>query len=109
MAETKTLESGTTVTVKDMSIDDMDTCKDAIQVTFDNGVATSVSNVNKGRTMWLRKGLSQIGDWKAKNGEMPPDSAIKSLSDKEQQEVSEFIQKCQVTTKKKPLNSNSMS
>jgi len=109
MAESIKLKSGIEITIKDMSIDEMDSCKDSLEVTFNEGVATGVKNVNRTRTRWLRAGLSHVDTWRAKNGEIPPDEALKMLSDEDKQEAAEAIQEAQVITKKKLPNSNSMS
>tara|TARA_Y100001951_G_scaffold91474_1_gene85478 strand:- start:2984 stop:3313 length:330 start_codon:yes stop_codon:yes gene_type:complete len=109
MAEIKTLKSGITITIKDMSIDEMDDCRDSIDITFADGQPSSIKNVNKTRTKWLRAGLSGIGDWKAVNGEMPPDSALKQLTDEDKQEASDLIQAAQVVTRKKQPASPSTS
>lgn len=109
MAETKTLKSGIVITIKDMSIDEMDECRDSIDVTFSDGQPSGIKNVNKTRTKWLRAGLSAIGEWKATGDETPPDSALKQLSDEDKQEASELIQAAQVVTKKKQPASPSTS
>ena len=104
-----TLPSGLVVEIRALSIDDMDECKDTINVLFKDGAPSGVTNVNKGRTLWLRKGLCAIGDWKSTNGECPPDSVLIQLDDEDRIKASDLIQEAQSVSKKKPSHSRSMS
>ena len=91
------LESKRKVTIKEMSIDDMDFCQDLTVVRFENGEATGVSNMAKARTAWLRRGLKG-GDFKSfKVGAdgLVEDSVLKQLSDDEKNELSLKIQEYQ--------------
>ena len=110
MAKTKRcLPSGIDIEIKDMSIDDIDFCKDSVKVAFDNGQPVAVNGVNASRTLWLRKGLVRIDDSYSKNGEGPPDSALKLLTEDDKIKAAELIQKAQVVDRKKNTATTSMS
>lgn len=91
------LSSGRKVLIKSMSIDDIDECKDAMQIVFGfNQQAQSITGLNKARTLWIRKGLGG-GDFVSKwNKSKPvPDDVIKELTDAENVELVEKIQEKQ--------------
>ena len=91
------LSSGRKVLIKSMSIDDIDECKDAMQIVFGlNQQAQSVTGLNKARTLWIRKGLGG-GDFETKwNKSKPvPDDVIKELTEAENVELVEKIQEKQ--------------
>lgn len=102
----KTLKSGRKVVIKDMSLDDIDECKDTLDIEFTGGEAKHIRNVNKARTKWLRKGLGG-GDFKEwnPNGANAPDSVIKQLSDAEKEELHSMIQEAQSLGEDMPSNS----
>ena len=91
------LSSGRKVLIKSMSIDDIDECKDTMQIVFGNNQqAQSITGINKARTLWIRKGLGG-GDFTSKwNKSKPvPDSVIKEMKDTEMVELVELIQEKQ--------------
>ena len=107
----KTLKSGRKVLIKEMLLDDIDTCKDMLQVIFDKGQAKTVSGLNKQRTQWIRKGLGggDFKNWSKPGGGDVPDSVIKQLDDPEREELVSLIQEAQRLGEENPSNSNSMS
>ena len=107
----KTLKSGRKVVIKDMSLDDIDTCKDMLQIIFDGGKASTVRGINKQRTNWIRKGLGggEFKNWPNPNGASAPDHVIKQLNDDEREELVQFIQEAQTLGEADPSSSNSMS
>ena len=105
----RTLPSGVEIEIREMSVDDIDECKDFITVSFEDGKPQSITNVNKSRTLWLRKGLSAVGEWKSKNGACPPDEFLKTMDEDDRQKALNLIQDAQVVTKKKPSSPPSMS
>jgi hypothetical protein len=79
------LESGTSVTIQEMSVDDVDMCNDILEVKFDqNNVATSIMNMAKARTAWLRKGVLGCDD-----------KMLKALSDNDKAELMIAVQEFQ--------------
>ena len=101
----KKLKSGRKVLIKDMSLDDIDECKDTLDIEFTDGQAKHIRNVNKARTKWLRKGLGggDFKNWKP-NGTDAPDAAIKQLSDIEKEELHGLIQEAQSLGEDMPSN-----
>ena len=96
------LSSGREIVIKEMSIDDIDECKDSLEIIFkDEGRV--VRGASKARTKWIRKGL-QGGDFKSKDGKgkyegtktkIVPDYVIKQLKDTEIDECAMKIQEAQ--------------
>ena len=96
------LSSGREIIVKEMSIDDIDECKDTLEIIFaDKG--RIVKGASKARTKWIRKGL-QGGDFKSKDGKgkydgtkskTVPDYVIRQLKDLELDECAMKIQEAQ--------------
>lgn len=96
------LSSGREIIIKEMSIDDIDECKDALEIIFaDKG--RIVKGASQARTKWIRAGL-QGGDFKAKDGKKKyegsrsktvPDYIIKQLKDTEIDECAMKIQEAQ--------------
>ena len=105
MLETK-LQSGRMVKIKDMSLNDIDNCKDTLKIEFEDGKAKAINNVNKARTKWIRKGLGggDFNNWEP-NGKDTPDNVIKQLSDEEQAELHGLIQDAQSLGEEVPSNS----
>ena len=108
---TKTLKTGRKVLIKDMSLDDIDFCKDMLEINFKDGAPAGVSGLNKQRSHWIRKGL---GGGSFKNWEKPtegdaPDHVIKQLTDPEREELVTLIQEAQTLGEGPPSSSNSMS
>tara|TARA_R100000005_G_C4996893_1_gene203671 strand:- start:1164 stop:1505 length:342 start_codon:yes stop_codon:yes gene_type:complete len=104
------LSSGRTIRVKELSIDEMDDCKDVARILFDGKEVKSIANVNRARTNWLRKGIIG-GDFKSWNGDgkVIPDSAIKEMSNEEVDEAVMQIQECQQLGEFKSTNTSSTS
>lgn len=102
----KTLKSGRKVLIKDMSLDDIDECKDTIDIEFSNGQAKHIRNVNKSRTKWLRKGIAggDFKNWKPNLELEAPDAVIKQLSDTEKEELHGLIQEAQSLGEDMPSN-----
>ena len=81
-----------------MSLDDIDDCKDMLQVNFKDGAPSGVSGLNKQRSQWIRKGLGggDFKNWKKPNPKVDaPDHVIKQLSDTEREEIVILIQEAQ--------------
>ena len=107
----KTLKSGRKVMIKDMKLDDIDRCKDLLQVIFEDGQARTVSGLNRQRTQWIRKGLGggDFKNWPSPGKGDAPDNVIKQLDDSEREELVALIQEAQSLGEEIPSNSNSMS
>ena len=101
----KKLTTGKKVLIKDLGEDTIVDLKDIMEfVSYPNGSGT-VKNVNKHRLAWLREGTAGLGDWKAKNGEIIEDQLLKTLTEKEKDELFKFIQEAQVLNPSKPSHS----
>ena len=100
MTEVK-LMSGRKVLIKDMTIDQIDECKDVLQLIYTDGETSSIRNVYKARTAWLRNGIGggDFDDFVEINGKAA-DNILKQLSDEETEEVVNEIQKAQRLEKK---------
>jgi hypothetical protein len=72
------------VKIKEMSVDDIDTCNDLPQMRYENDQVVAITNLSKARTAWIRKGV-----------EGADDSFIKSLSEDEKNELSLAVQEYQ--------------
>ena len=98
----KKLTTGKKVLIKDLSEDKIADLKDIMEfVSYSNGSST-IKNVNKHRLAWIRAGVNGIGDWKAKNGELVDDQILKTLTEKEKDELFTLIQETQVLNPSKP-------
>jgi len=106
----KTLSTGRKVKIKEMTIDQIDDCKDMVQIVFVDGDAKTIANVAKAKTAWIRAGLSggDFKNWKH-DGKVVPDSVIKQLTDVEKEELALVIQEAQVLGESKPSDSASIS
>ena len=101
----KKLATGKKVLIKDLGEDKIADLKDIMEfVSFPNG-STTIKNVNKHRLAWIRKGLNGLGDWKAKNGEIVDDQLLKTLTEREKDELFVLIQEAQVLNPSKPSHS----
>ena len=101
MKETK-LSTGKKVLIKDLGEDKIVDLKDIMEfVSYPNGSST-VKNVNKHRLAWIREGTGGLEDWKAKNGEIIEDQLLKTLTEKEKDELFTLIQEAQVLNPNKP-------
>ena len=96
------LSSGREIIIKEMSIDDIDECKDSLEIVFANE-GRVVKGASKARTKWIRKGL-QGGNFTKKDGKgnyegtrqkIVPDYVIKQLKDEELDECAMKIQEAQ--------------
>ena len=105
----KKLSSGTKIVIKDLGEDKIADLKDIMVFCTHPDGRTSIQNVNKQRLAWMREGLSGLGEWKAKNGEMVADDILKSLTEEEKDEAYKLIQEAQVLNPNKPSNSALMS
>ena len=94
--------------IKDMKLDDIDRCKDLLQVIFEDGQARTVSGLNRQRTQWIRKGLGggDFKNWPSPGTGNAPDSAIKELTDSEREELVSLIQEAQTMGEENPSSSN---
>tara|TARA_R100001594_G_scaffold14555_3_gene31008 strand:+ start:12644 stop:12964 length:321 start_codon:yes stop_codon:yes gene_type:complete len=106
MKEVK-LRSGRKVMIKEMSLDDIDDCKDILRIVFEGGKASTIAGVNKQKTAWLRKGIGG-GDFKYwdKKSNIISDNVIKELKDTERDELVDLIQEAQTLGEENPSNSN---
>ena len=102
----KKLKSGRKVLINEMSLDDIDGCKDMVQVIFDEGLVQTVKGLNKQKTAWIRKGLGggDFKNWGEKNI-LAPDNVIKQLSESEKDELIDLIQGCQILGEDNPSSS----
>ena len=101
----KKLSTGRKVLIKDLGEDTIVDLKDIMEfVSYPNGSST-IKNVNKHRLAWIREGTGGLEDWKAKNGEIIKDLLLKTLTEKEKDELFKFIQEAQVLNPKKPSDS----
>ena len=98
----KKLTTGKKVLIKDLGEDTVVDLKDIMEfVSYPNGSST-IKNVNKHRLAWIREGTGGLGDWKAKNGEIIEDLLLKTLTEKEKDELFTLIQETQVLNPSKP-------
>ena len=101
----KKLKTGKKVLIKDLGEDTIVDLKDIMEfVSYPNGSST-IKNVNKHRLAWIREGTGGLEDWKAKNGEIIRDILLKTLTEKEKDELFTLIQEAQVLNPKKPSDS----
>jgi len=101
----KKLSTGRKVLIKDLGEDTIVDLKDIMEfVSYPNGSST-IKNVNKHRLAWIREGTAGLEDWKAKNGEIIEDQLLKTLTEKEKDELFTLIQEAQVLNPKKPSDS----
>jgi len=101
----KKLSTGIKVLIKDLGEDQIASLKDIMVFASYPDGSSSVKNVNKHRLAWIREGLSGLGDWKAKNGEIVEDQLLKTLTEKEKDELFTLIQEAQVLNPSKPSHS----
>ena len=99
------LKSKRKVKVKELSLDQIADLNDIPEIKFDNGVVSTIKNLNKAKLAWLRCGLGggDFNDWEP-NGVAPPDNVLKQLTDAEQDELVEKIKEAQTLSKKKSLS-----
>ena len=99
------LKSKRKVKVKELSLDQIADLNDIPEIKFDNGIVSTIKNLNKAKLAWLRSGVGggDFADWKP-NGVAPPDNVLRQLTDDEQDELVEKIKGAQSLSKKKPLS-----
>tara|TARA_Y100000593_G_scaffold36324_1_gene70719 strand:- start:12543 stop:12848 length:306 start_codon:yes stop_codon:yes gene_type:complete len=81
------------VELREMSIDDIDTCTD-IATYHESKDGSYVSGLARSRTAWLRRGIKG-GDFKGfkkDNNGYPADSVLKQLNETEKNELVNLIQ-----------------
>ena len=104
----KKLSSGRKVIIRDLTIDQIDACKDIVQIVFVGDDARSVKNLASARTSWIRAGLAG-GDFKNWNNpgadKICPDNVIKQLTEAEKEELAVLIQNSQVLGENEPSQS----
>ena len=105
------LSSGRSIKIKELTIDEMDECKDVTRIIFDGKELKSITGVSKAKTNWLRKGIhgGDFKTWKGGDGKCIPDSALKELTQEESDELMQKIQDTQSLGEFKSSNTNSMS
>ena len=59
---TKTLSTKKEVKLKEMSIDDMDSCNDLQHICQESDGGISIYGLNKSNTAWIRKGVEGSDD-----------------------------------------------
>jgi len=98
-----TLKSKRKVKIRELSLDQVADLMDIPEIKFDNGVVSTIKNLNKAKLAWLRCGVAggDFADWKP-NGVAPPDSVLRQLSSAEQDELVDEIKSAQELTEKKP-------
>tara|TARA_R100001443_G_scaffold106409_2_gene115785 strand:- start:1031 stop:1345 length:315 start_codon:yes stop_codon:yes gene_type:complete len=101
--ETK-LSTGRKVVIKEMTIDQIDACKDMVQIVFVGDDAKTIKNLAQARTAWIRAGLAggEFKDWDVNASKTCPDNVIKQLTDTEKEELAMKIQEAQVLGESKP-------
>ena len=100
-----TLKSKRKVKIKELSLDQVADLQDIPEIKFDNGVVSTIKNLNKAKLAWLRCGLGggDFDDWQP-NGIAPPDVVLRQLTEAEQDELVEKIKEAQTLSKKKSLS-----
>ena len=99
------LKSNRKVKIKELSLDQVADLNDIPEIKFDNGIVSTIKNLNKAKLAWLRCGLGggDFDNWEP-NGVAPPDMVLKQLTDSEQDELVEKIKEAQTLSKKKSLS-----
>jgi DNA helicase IV len=97
------LLSGRKVKIKNMTINQIDECKDIPELVYKDGETASIRNVYKARTAWLRCGIGggDFDDYGEVN-EKALDNVLKQLTDDETEELVNIIQTEQILEKKAP-------
>ena len=98
-----TLKSKRKVKIRELSLDQVADLNDIPEIKFEDGIVSTIKNLNKAKLAWLRCGISggDFSDWKP-NGVAPPDSVLRQLSASEQDELVDKIKSAQELTEKKP-------
>ena len=97
------LMSGRKVKINNMTIDQIDECKDIPELIYKDGETASIRKVYKARTAWLRFGIGggDFDDFAEIKGKAV-DKVLKQLTDDETEELVNVIQKEQILEKKAP-------
>ena len=86
------LKSGLECSIVEMSIDAMDECSDTPEISFDSdNNPTTIRNLAKARTKWLRAGIKDCTD-----------KFLKTLTDEDKSELVLLIQEFQRLGEAKP-------
>ena len=95
MAKKVELASGRKIELKEMSVDEVDFCRDIAEIVYNEaGEVSTVRGVSKSRTAWLRRGIAG-GDFKefSLNGKgLVGDTVLKELNEAEKNELMGLIQ-----------------
>tara|TARA_R100001530_G_C4276649_1_gene144484 strand:- start:164 stop:418 length:255 start_codon:yes stop_codon:yes gene_type:complete len=78
------LSTGKEVKLKEMSVDEIDSCNDIPQMRYEGNEIVAITNLAKARTAWMRKGVENADD-----------EFIKSLTEDEKNELSLAVQEFQ--------------
>ena len=98
MKKTVELSTKRKVDIKEMSIDEIDYCEDISSLTVDEkGYVSSITNISKSRTQWLRHGIcgGSFKNYKENDNGQPNDSVLKQLSLEEKIELHRLIKEYQ--------------
>ena len=85
------LSTGKEVKLKEMSVDEIDSCNDIPQMRYEGNEIVAITNLAKARTAWMRKGVENADD-----------EFIKSLTEDEKNELSLAVQEFQRLGEQKP-------
>ena len=91
------LKSKKKIELREMSIDEVDLCNDTAEMKYTNGKISHISGLSKTRTAWLRRGIQggDFKDFKTDASGYPVDSVLRQLTEGEQNELLEILQKYQ--------------
>ena len=78
------LSTGKEVKLKEMSVDEIDSCNDIPQMRYEGNEIVAITNLAKARTAWMRKGVENADD-----------EFIKSLTEDEKNVLSLAVQEFQ--------------
>mgnify|MGYP003968421569 CR=1 FL=1 len=102
--KTVKLTTGKSVDIREMSLDEMDLCKDMVVIRYHDDDTYSTTGLSKAKTAWLRRGIVG-GDFKGfKSGSdgFPIDSVLTQLSEDEGMELLNHIRGYQNVGEEKP-------
>ena len=93
MKKTVELSTKRKVDIRDMSIDEMDSCQDIAETRYKNGKVDSILHTAKASTAWLRKGIcgGSFKNYKENDDGHPEDLVLKQLSQQEKNELVNLI------------------
>ena len=103
----KTLSTGRKVKIKQLSIDEMDDCKDIQKISLKDG-ATLLLDTNKARTKWIRTGLigGEFKNFEMNGSNCPTDRVLRQLTNAEMDELLVVIQEAQTLGEEIPSNTS---